>query len=254
MPHTDKYYAAKCLKAEKRDEGVWFYLVHYQGWNKSFDEWIEQQGLVPFDAELAKVSLGQDEPAKEKPKRAEKKRKAPELAPWDEQQQDVQVLLAPLLQKVLLDDKDTIEGGQLHALPSRPTVADLLKGWLRPAEGESPEDLRPRERVAAGLRIYFDKALQQHLLYPEEQAQAEQELRHGSVASCIYGPVHLLRLLCQLPVLMPMAQVKADERAMIEAQLARLSEHLKQNYDALFPNHDVPAIGQPLSAPVSTHG
>lgn len=130
-----------------------FGIAPVQGWNKSFDEWIEQQGLVPFDAELAKVSLGQDEPAKEKPKRAEKKRKAPELAPWDEQQQDVrllipqakdclcylkrlpqssfrttvkhaaavqvQVLLAPLLQKVLLDDKDTIEGGQLHALPSR---------------------------------------------------------------------------------------------------------------------------------------
>ena len=51
---------------------------------------------MPFDAELAKVNLNKDEPAKEKPRRAEKKRKA-EAGPWDGDQQEV----SPDLQKAV---------------------------------------------------------------------------------------------------------------------------------------------------------
>lgn len=40
VPHTDKYYEAKVLKAEFREDGQWYYFLHYTGWNKKWDEWV----------------------------------------------------------------------------------------------------------------------------------------------------------------------------------------------------------------------
>jgi hypothetical protein len=31
VPHTDKFYEAKVLKAQKREDGLWYYLLHYTG-------------------------------------------------------------------------------------------------------------------------------------------------------------------------------------------------------------------------------
>jgi hypothetical protein len=31
VPHTDKYYEAKCLKARRGDDGLWYYFLHYTG-------------------------------------------------------------------------------------------------------------------------------------------------------------------------------------------------------------------------------
>ena len=59
-------------------------------------------------------------------------------------------------------------------------------------------------------------------------------MAHGTVASCVYGPVHLLRLLCKLPALMPMAQVKDDDRAVIEEHLAMLVAFLKEHHEQFF--------------------
>ena len=63
---------------------------------------------------------------------------------------------------------------------------------------------------------------------------APQALAHSVVASCVYGPVHLLRLLCKLPTLMPMAQVKEDDQKVIEEQLVLLVAFLKQQHGPLF--------------------
>eukprot|EP00775_Hariotina_reticulata_P008142 gene8142-biopygen10003 len=45
VPHTDKFYEAKVLKAQQREDGLWYYLLHYTGWNKKWDEWVEETGL-----------------------------------------------------------------------------------------------------------------------------------------------------------------------------------------------------------------
>mmetsp|Transcript_13980 Transcript_13980/g.24516 ORF Transcript_13980/g.24516 Transcript_13980/m.24516 type:complete len:336 (-) Transcript_13980:941-1948(-) len=49
VPHTDKFYEAKILKTEYRGASGWFYFLHYTGWNKKFDEWVEEAGLVKAD-------------------------------------------------------------------------------------------------------------------------------------------------------------------------------------------------------------
>ncbi|EFJ46711.1 hypothetical protein VOLCADRAFT_118057 [Volvox carteri f. nagariensis] len=60
VPHVDRHYEAKILKAEfKRNvdwpEGQWYYFLHYSGWNKKYDEWVEATGLVKA-AELGMVT------------------------------------------------------------------------------------------------------------------------------------------------------------------------------------------------------
>lgn len=43
--YTDKYYEAKVLRSEVRGDGMRYYLLHYTGWNKKWDEWVEETGL-----------------------------------------------------------------------------------------------------------------------------------------------------------------------------------------------------------------
>jgi mortality factor 4-like protein 1 len=77
VPHTDKFYEAKVQKAQRREDGLWYYFLHYlgtcgrqqqhqfchlyvlngaaastppvctchAGWNKKWDEWVEETGL-----------------------------------------------------------------------------------------------------------------------------------------------------------------------------------------------------------------
>ena len=59
VPHTDKYYEAKILKSEFRGEqGGWHHFLHYSGWNKKYDEWIEAVGLVKADQAAAVMVRG----------------------------------------------------------------------------------------------------------------------------------------------------------------------------------------------------
>jgi mortality factor 4-like protein 1 len=66
VPHTDRFYEAKVLKSQKRDDGQWYYLIHYIGWNKKWDEWVEASGLQAA-TEAAAMGLLQPPAKKQKP-------------------------------------------------------------------------------------------------------------------------------------------------------------------------------------------
>jgi len=34
------------LEAEKKEEGRWRYMVHYNGWNSRYDEWVTNEVIV----------------------------------------------------------------------------------------------------------------------------------------------------------------------------------------------------------------
>lgn len=38
-----------------KPDGQWYYFLHYSGWNKKYDEWVEAPGLVKA-AELGMVT------------------------------------------------------------------------------------------------------------------------------------------------------------------------------------------------------
>lgn len=33
-----------------REDGMWYYFVHYNGWNKKYDTWVEDAGLIKMPA------------------------------------------------------------------------------------------------------------------------------------------------------------------------------------------------------------
>lgn len=49
VPHTDKYYEAKILKTERRDD-MWYYLIHYAV-SPAFHVHIATQQSVPQDTQ-----------------------------------------------------------------------------------------------------------------------------------------------------------------------------------------------------------
>ena len=105
----------QATKAEKRADGIWYYLCHYpvccnpqfykgkveevqdsnsgdsslpQGWNKKWDEWVEAPGLVKYDPKLVDGGESKDEEGggkkKSQPgKRPEKRRKLNDIGAPD---------------------------------------------------------------------------------------------------------------------------------------------------------------------------
>ena len=47
VPHTDKFYEAKVQKAQKREDGLWYYFLHYLG-EHPVVSW--QAGWLPGDS------------------------------------------------------------------------------------------------------------------------------------------------------------------------------------------------------------
>jgi hypothetical protein len=52
VPHTDKFYEAKVLKAQKREDGLWYYLLHYTGMHGSGHCPASRRGLLAVDASI----------------------------------------------------------------------------------------------------------------------------------------------------------------------------------------------------------
>ena len=75
----------------------------------------------------------------------------------------------------------------------------------------------------------------QTLLYEEEQAQwAEARALWGSAhPSKIYGPEHLLRLLCHLPCLLQLARLPKASEDPLRLRLVELMRYIERHVDTL---------------------
>ncbi|CAK0783845.1 hypothetical protein CVIRNUC_007045 [Coccomyxa viridis] len=242
VPHTDKYYEAKILKTERRDD-MWYYLIHYAGWNKQWDEWVEQTGLHKYKKELLDVKFeetsaqgtgdaksGGDAGATSK-KGDSKKRKSTGIS--GPMSSKVRVQLPALLKQKLVEDWQRAERGNELALPRKPSISDILQQYVDSTRG-TRDSVEAEEEIANGLRIYFDKALQQLLLYATEQDLAAKALSDGTTPSSIYGGEHLLRLCYKLPEILPVSSMSADDQLQLEMRLASLVSFLKKNEGLFF--------------------
>lgn len=220
IPHTDQHYVAHIMRAQKREEG-YFYLVHYDGWSKKYDEWVEESGLVKYNEELLKLRLH----------------------------------MPPLLKKIVLDDHDQVTHAcRLQPLPRRPSVRQILDSFQQGRElvGEGVPDVATAEMVN-GLLSYFDQGLRQLLLYHQEVQQYDEVVSGGVSPSAVYGGEHLVRLLVKLPELVPVASMGAQNVVTLEARLHDLMAQLVEKQGQLFlpssayvPN---PHVQQPLPLP-----
>lgn len=46
--HGPLIYEAKCMKGQLKDK-VTKYLIHYNGWNKNWDEWVPESRVLKFN-------------------------------------------------------------------------------------------------------------------------------------------------------------------------------------------------------------
>ena len=54
--HGPLLYEAKCVKT-KKDSGNIMYYVHYQGWNKNWDEWVAENRILKINQVKAEFLL-----------------------------------------------------------------------------------------------------------------------------------------------------------------------------------------------------
>ena len=239
VPHTDKYYEAKVQKVQFRADGQWHYLLHYSGWNKKWDEWVEEGGLqkAPSAPTPAAKKAGKEKA----PPRAAKKAPEASEAGGGAGPVHFEVEIPAALKLRMLDDYDAIKKeGRLVPLPRRPNIHEILSLYVRDAF-ERNANAEVEDDLAVGLKLYFDKALLFTLLYPQEREQAERLLAPGKMPSAVYGAEHLLRLFWRLPELLPTAEMPGDQIATLQARLGDVLRFVLANEKRFFCSKGAPA-------------
>lgn len=209
---------AETWKGDENQNGATgpHYLVHYQGWKKTWDEWVPESRLLKFTDEnvaqqKALVNAHKAEAAAaaavaaaaSKERDTTPRRSGPAKAPGapsssrgskrsreshepdeHERRPELHLVLPEALKAQLVDDWENVtRKEQLVPLPRTPNVKQILADYA--AHYAAQEHTRPRapavlQEVLAGLKLYFDKSLAQNLLYRYERPQyVEMRKRHG---------------------------------------------------------------------------
>ncbi|GAK66041.1 MRG-domain-containing protein [Moesziomyces antarcticus] len=212
--HGPLIYSAKVLKAEKwtGDDNVTgqvgpHYLVHYDGWKKTWDEWVPETRLLKYnDENLARKATleeaakagslsssgaekslsstakrGRDSDAHDrKPASSARatKRSRDTVETEDDflKRPEVKISFPDELKLQLVDDWESItKNGMLVPLPRKPCVKDILqdykKHYLAHKRDGAKRSPHVVDEVLKGLKLYFDRSLGQNLLYRFERAQ-----------------------------------------------------------------------------------
>ncbi|KAJ3136144.1 Esa1p-associated factor [Physocladia obscura] len=261
--HGPLLYEAKVLKTDQRGDGQ-YYLVHYNGWNTKWDEWVpEARTLVHNEANLKRqadlnnlstkkqrASTGGSSSAavsgaslsanvtdfSTNRKRA---RDAGEKEDEYLRRPEIKIPIPESLKIQLVDDWENVTKNQkLVSLPRTPNVAQILKLFkesaLKNAVDQQQEDVL--EELASGIKIYFDKALGNILLYRFERHQYVELKKKFSdkEMSEVYGAEHLLRLFVQLPQLIAHTNMDQETITVLKDHFVEFLKYMEVNASQLF--------------------
>ena len=217
----DQIYEAKVTKCEYWNSvdghpAGYYYFLHYVGWNKKFDEWVLEDRIEKHSQDLL---------AKSSNKKRKENLKGKEAA--EETVHEVKIHLPDSLKRDLVDDFEYITKEQkLTILPAKLTVDDLLENFRKHLiEINFDEDIDKLEAAVSGLKMYFDRSLGILLLYKFERQQFQLLPKSPQKSAC-YGPIHLLRLVTKIPVLLSSSGLKQDTVAYITDMIKHLVEFL----------------------------
>lgn len=207
--HGPLIYSAKILKAEKwtGDDNVTgqigpHYLVHYDGWKKTWDEWVPETRLLKYnDENLARKATlqdaakagslsssnttekasssssakrGRDSDARGSSRGTKRSRDTVDTEEDFLKRPEVKISLPDELKLQLVDDWENItKKGELVPLPRKPCVKDILEDYKKHYLSHKSGKRSPAvvDEVLKGLKLYFDRSLGQNLLYRFERAQ-----------------------------------------------------------------------------------
>ncbi|KAJ2456187.1 Esa1p-associated factor [Coemansia sp. RSA 2336] len=251
------------------------YFVHYKGWKQTWDEWVDESRALKFNEEnlakqkaLKQAALQASKKrtivvaAKHTPKpesesesqsthgqRSRKRVRESSVEKTREDaeeglQKEVKLPIPNVLKAQLVDDWERITKDKLLVpLPRVPTVAQMLEQYQE--HRRSSKDKRRSARrdddeivdeIIDGLKVYFDKALGNVLLYRFERYQYKQMLDKYPERNPteIYGPEHLLRLFVQLPNLIAHTNMDDDAVQLLKEHLSDILKYMQKFARSLF--------------------
>ncbi|KAJ2759329.1 Esa1p-associated factor, partial [Coemansia sp. BCRC 34490] len=159
---------------------------------------------------------------------------------------EIKLPIPNALKAQLVDDWERVTKDKLLVpLPRNPTVAQMLVQYQEHRRTIKDKDKRRSgkrdddevvDEIVDGLRIYFDKALGNILLYRFERYQYKQmrEKYPDKQASEIYGPEHLLRLFVQLPNMVAHTSMDDDAVQLIKENMADILKYMHKASKSLF--------------------
>jgi mortality factor 4-like protein 1 len=214
-------------------DNVQEYKAHYKGWNKSWDEWVRNDRIIPNDDDGMRIKRQIDDDTPQTPSTKKRIRENEEGSDNEMFSPDsiksntkskiiVDLSLPNLLQTDLIQDFRYIhDQKQVYKLPRPQTIESLLNQFLEEIKGEQEvkndsltnQEYELYEFVVNGIRTYFNATLSALLLYNNERQQYAHERKSNKKPDTIYGYEHLLRFFVKLPTLMQdtgMSQEAAD--------------------------------------------
>lgn len=231
--HKGLKYEARVLNSRKdpnsQDKNAEMqFLIHYQGWNKNWDEWVGESRIYQYnETNVASMKEQRVAPSKSKGTGSARKKLAiqqtqsntsststqgdgkessisidlDEIIPLE---QEVKIKIPDELKDWLIDDDNCIKNKKLTVLPARATISMIFKDFVNHKKittktpGEKEAILL---ELTLGIKDYFNIMLGSHLLYKFERLQYQNLLKDEGKdvdLTCHYGVIHLIRLFTKI--------------------------------------------------------
>ncbi|XP_017239236.2 protein MRG2-like [Daucus carota subsp. sativus] len=231
-----KWYEAKVQKVESTRTKGCLHFVHYPGWNKKWDEWLQAERLKKFTEEtVPNQSKECGESARARNRKCGIKNKEKQSTDISQTEKNINIEIPPTLKKQLVDDFEFVTRlGQLVNLPRTPNVSDILNKYsafrVKKDNGLNEE----MEEFSRGLCGYFDKALPAMLLYDSERKQYQALSEEHKPPSGVYGAEHLLRLFVKLPEILEPVKIEEETLIKLQHEIQFLLKFLRKNQSKFF--------------------
>ncbi|GAA5835364.1 hypothetical protein JCM3766R1_004767 [Sporobolomyces carnicolor] len=152
---------------------------------------------------------------------------------------EIKISIPDNLKTQLVDDWEAItKNQQLVPLPRLPNVDVILDEWLKYLQNEEDDKRRLAAEIAAGLSLYFNKALGNNLLYRFERGQYQEQYKKlqgtDKQMSSIYGGEHLLRLFVNLPELLAATSLDPESMSVLKENMVQFLAWMDLNRRVLF--------------------
>ncbi|GAA6013239.1 hypothetical protein JCM11491_006325 [Sporobolomyces phaffii] len=152
---------------------------------------------------------------------------------------EIKISIPDNLKTQLVDDWEAItKNQQLVPVPRVPNVDTILDEWLKYLQNEEDDKRRLAAEIAAGLGLYFNKALGNNLLYRFERGQYQEQYKKlqgtDKQMSSIYGGEHLLRLFVNLPELLAATSLDPESMSALKENMVQFLSWMDLNRRVLF--------------------
>lgn len=242
--HKGFKYEARILNSRKNPDSQdknpeMQFFVHYQGWNKNWDEWVSESRVHQHNetnvasmreqrtvgrakatgSGRKKLALQQDKANTSSISTSGSVSDSIVYEPEEliELEKEIKIKMPDDLKGWLIDDDNNIKNKKLTVLPAKTTISTILKDFVthKKSSTKSAADKEPMLlELTAGIKDYFNVMLGLHLLYKFERLQYQLLLKeHGKDVDLTnhYGVMHLVRLFTKIGK--PLAATTLDSQS-----------------------------------------